>query len=195
MSFSTPSDPTKLLIQRENLHNQICTHNLATDAPGPRQSGQNSPEHTSAVIAELQGMLADNVPVESVAMTHDYAEIVITDSRGLNGSMTVPWMATIEQRGEVEWRGRNREVVDEYEKDPGKYEKMNEEYKSPRPLVVTYNVSREVGPPFSRQSEGENGLQGFVEELKRLKEAGAMVLAASFTPQTAVITVDAPKGL
>lgn len=67
--------------------------------------------------------------------------------------------------------------------------------RSPRPLVVTYNVSREVGPPFSRQSEGENGLQGFVEELKRLKEAGAMVLAASFTPQTAVITVDAPKGL
>lgn len=67
--------------------------------------------------------------------------------------------------------------------------------RTPRPLVVTYNVSRDAGPPFSRQSEGEHGLKGFVEELKRLKDSGAIILGASFTPQTAVITVDAPKGL
>lgn len=121
--------PTDTLVQREKDHNQIHTHNLAPGAPGPRQAGQKSVEHTSGVIAELQGMVADCVSVESVSMTHDWAEIMITDPRGLHGGLSVPWMAAAEERGEVQWKGHDREVVDEWKKDPGKYDKMNEEYK------------------------------------------------------------------
>lgn len=123
------TDATALLFEREKQHNQICIHNLSKHAPGPAQSGQTPLDLTSGVIEVLGSMRADNVPAESVAMTHDYAEIVITDPRGLDGSQTLPWMAAMEQRGKVEFKGHDREILDEYKEDPAKIQKMNEEFR------------------------------------------------------------------
>lgn len=63
--------------------------------------------------------------------------------------------------------------------------------------IATYNVSPQAPGPHDRGFEVENLtglLQGFVDELKRVKDKG-VVVSATYNAETAVITVEAPNGL
>lgn len=55
-------------------------------------------------------------------------------------------------------------------------------------------MSPQAPGPHSRGTEVEDLLRGFVAELRRVKDKG-VVISATYNSQTAVITVDAPKGL
>lgn len=62
--------------------------------------------------------------------------------------------------------------------------------------IATYNVSSGAPGPQCRGVDCKSSydLKGFVQELRRVKDTGVIV-SAMFNGDTAVITVDAPKGL
>lgn len=128
------NEVTKVLLWRADAHQQTITWNLSRDAPGPNQSAHLAWDKlVDGVIEDLEGFIEDDTIVDVVAMTTDWAEIVINDPRGLDGSGTLSHMAIEEKRGHVTYTGRNREILDKCYANPELFNqpKSGKSYVSP----------------------------------------------------------------
>lgn len=122
------SEPTEVLLKRGEAHEQIFTWNLAFDAPGSSQAATLAHEGETlvdAVIRELEGYIKDDTFVNSVAMSADTATITINDERGIDGSGTLAQMAFEEKQGYVTYKGKDREILDEYRKNPDAFNQVH----------------------------------------------------------------------
>lgn len=122
------SEPTATLLKRGEAHEQIITWNLSRDAPGSSQVATLAQEGEiliDAVIRELEGYIKDDTFVQSVAMSADIVTVVIDDDRGIFGSETLEQMVFDEKQGSVTYKGKDREILDEYCKNPEASKRTN----------------------------------------------------------------------
>lgn len=110
---------TEVLLKRRDDHQQTITRNVDCDAPGPQQSAHLARSRLiDGLIEDLEKFIVDDTVVCSVAMTADWADVVIDDPRGLNGSVTLSHMAQTEKDGHHTYTGRNREILDKCYANP-----------------------------------------------------------------------------
>lgn len=117
------SETTATLLKRRDVQGQIITWNLDDDAPGARQIAHGpgpdvGEELIDAVIEALEDYIMEDTMVQSLAMSTDWATIVIDDFRGMFGSHTLKMMANEDKAGRPLSQPSDRETLDECYKNP-----------------------------------------------------------------------------
>lgn len=117
------SETTATLLKRRDVQGQIITWNLDDDAPGARQIAHGpgpdvGEELIDAVIEALEDYIMEDTMVQSLAMSTDWATIVIDDFRGMFGSKTLKMMANEDKAGRPLSKPSDRETLDECYKNP-----------------------------------------------------------------------------